>query len=168
MKIELDMGMTLEPSVQEDIEYTEANYREGDRMSHESLGGTPTRLETFEQCWTVRHDGDVLGYCGVAIPDGTTVLGPERFLCYMSTTHVDRIKVTYVKMSRRIMQAIVARARPWVDVLLSLPHAKYRGSVIWHERVLKMHPLQEVHFMGEDFILFKTTRSEVLGWKHLQ
>lgn len=162
MKIELDMGVTLEESVQEDIDYVETHFREGDRLEHESLGGDPTSIDEFEQCWTIRHDGDIIGFCGVAIPDGTTILGPERFLCYMSTTHADKVKLTYVKMSRRVMQEIVARTRPWVDVFLSLPNSEYRGSVIWHERVLKMARLCPVRFRGQDFVLFKTTRSEVL------
>ena len=156
------MGMTLEESVQDDIRYVEDHYREGERMSHEALGGGHVDIGCYEQCWTARHRNDIVGYCGVAVPDGCTVLSPERFLCYMSTTHADRMKVTYVKMSRPVLREIVRRTRSWVDTFLSLPNAKYRGSVIWHERVLKMHRLCPVGFMGQDFILFKTTRQEVL------
>lgn len=162
MKIELDMGVTIEPSVQEDVDWVEAHFREGDRLEHDSLGGGRTLIETFEQCWTIRIGDDIIGYCGVAIPDGSTVLSPERFLCYMSSVNADKAKIKYVKMSRPVMREIVARTRPWVGVFLSLPNVKYHGSVIWHARVLKMQRLQDVHFMGEDFILFKTTRSEVL------
>ena len=163
MKIELDMGVTIEPSVQEDVDWVESHFREGDRLEHESLGGGRTMIDDlFEQCWTIRIGDDIIGYCGVAIPDGSTVLSPERFLCYMSSVNADKAKIKYVKMSRPVMREIVARTKPWVDTYLSLPNVKYHGSVIWHERVLKMERLQTVRFMGEDFILFKTTRSEVL------
>lgn len=162
MKIELEMGTTLEESTQEDIDYVETHFREGEKVEHESLGGGRTTLEEFEQCWTVRHDGKIIGFCGVAIPDGTTILGPERFLCYMSCTNADKVKMAYVKMSRKVMREIVARTRPWASTFLSLPNEKYVGSVIWHERVLKMERLCPVRFRGHDFVLFKTTRLEVL------
>lgn len=163
MKIELDMGVTIEPSVQEDVDWVEAHFREGDRLEHESLGGGRTVIaDLFEQCWTARFGDDIVGYCGVAIPEGSTVLSHERWLCYMSSVNADKAKIKYVKMSRPVMREIVARTRPWVDTFLSLPNVRYRGSVIWHERVLKMRRIKTVRFMNEDFVLFKTTRSEVL------
>lgn len=164
MKIELDMGVTIEPSVQEDVDWVEAHFREGDRLEHESLGGGRTVIaDLFEQCWTARFGDDIVGYCGVAIPDGSTVLSPERWLCYMSSVNADKAKIKYVKMSRPVMREIVARTKPWVETFMSLPNVRYRGSVIWHERVLKMRRIKTVRFMNEDFVLFKTTRSEVLG-----
>lgn len=161
MKIDIGDGVTIEDSTQEDIDYVESNFREGDKVEHESLGGGRTMLDIFERCWTVRNGEDIIGYCGVAIPDGDTVLSNIRFLCYMSCTNADKAKVKYVKMSRRVMKAIVAQTRPWIDTYLSLPNVKYHGSVIWHERVLKMRCLREDVWRGETFKLFVTTRKEV-------
>ena len=161
-RIEIADGVTIAESVQEEVDWIEAHFREGDRLEHEALGGGRTVIaDLFEQCWTVRNGEDLIGYCGVAIPDGDTVLSPRRFLCYMSCTNADKAKVKYVKSSRPVMKAIVARTRPWADEFLSLPNVKYRGSVIWHERVLKMRCLQEIVWKGETFKLFETTRKEV-------
>lgn len=162
MRIDIGMGVTIEESVQEDVDWIEDHFREGDRIEHEALGGGRTVIaDLFEQCWTVRNGEDLIGYCGVAIPDGSTVLSPERFLCYMSCVNADKAKVKYVRMSRPVMREIVARTKPWAETFLSLPNVRYHGSVVWHERVLKMHRLRTVRFMEEDFILFKTTRTEV-------
>lgn len=161
MKVEIGDGVSIADSTQEDIDYVEANFREGEKVEHESLGGGRTMLGIFERCWTVRNGEDIIGYCGVAIPDGDTVLSNLRFLCYMSCTNADRVKVKYVRWSRRVMREIVARTRPWTDTYLSLPNVRYRGSVIWHERVLKMRCLREEEWRGERFKIFATTRKEV-------
>ena len=163
VKVEVGEGVTIEDSVQEDVDWIEAHFREGDRLEHEALGGGRTVIkDLFERCWTVRNGEDLIGYCGVAIPDGSSVLSPERFLCYMSSVNADKAKVKYVKMSRRVMQEIVSRVQPWVDVFLSLPNVNYRGSVIWHERVLKMACLKEMTWRGETFKLFRATRKEIM------
>ena len=60
------------------------------------------------------------------------------------------------------MREIVRRTRPWVNTFLSLPNVKYPGSVIWHERVLKMHFERLVHFKNETFKLFTATRKELM------
>lgn len=161
MRTDIGMGVTIEESVQDDVDWIEAHFREGEKMEHEALGGGRTLIDDmFEQCWTIRNGDDLIGYCGVAIPVGSAVLSPERFLVYMSSTNADKIKIKYVKMSRLVMKEIVARTKPWVDVFLSLPNARYRGSVIWHERVLKMHCLKEIRWHGETFKLFTAKRKE--------
>ena len=163
-RIEIGMGVTIAPSVQDDVDWVEAHFREGDRIEHESLGGGRTVIaDLFEQCWTVRRGEDIIGYCGVAIPQGDTILSPFRYLCYMSSKVADSMKLTYVKMSRAVMRAIVERTRPWVETFLSLPNVRYRGSVIWHERVLKMHCCWEPEWRGERFKLFKATRKEIMS-----
>ena len=164
MKIELGMGVTIEESVQEDVDWIEAHFREGDRIEHEALGGGRTVIgDLFEQCWTVRNGDDLIGYCGVAIPDGSSVLSNDRFLCYMSSVNADKAKLKYVKMSRPVMREVVARTKPWVENYLSLPNVRYRGSVLWHERVLKMRCLQEIRWRGETFKLFQATRKEIMS-----
>ena len=44
MKIRIDEETEIETSTQEDIDYVEANFREGDRLEHESLDGGRTLL----------------------------------------------------------------------------------------------------------------------------
>ena len=161
-RIEIGMGVTIAPSVQDDVDWTEAHFREGDRIEHESLGGGRTVIaDLFEQCWTVRNGEDIIGYCGVAIQAGEPVISANRWLCYMSTVHADKAKIKYVKYSRRVMAEIVRRTRPWVQFYFSLPNIKYRGSVLWHQRVLKMHETREITFCGETFKMFGATRKEL-------
>lgn len=152
----------LVPSVQEDIDYVEANFRDGDRLEHESLGGGRTLLSMFEECWTVRHKGEIIGYCGIGVPGGETFLSPERYLCYMSCMNAEKHKIAYVKLSRAVMKAIVAETPNYVDYFKSLPNLAYHGSVIWHERVLKMKRIREIEYRGERFILFGISREEAL------
>ena len=68
MKIELGHETVIETATQEDIDYVEENFREGERAEHRVFGGKRTQLSDFETCWTVRHRGDVIGYFGIAIP----------------------------------------------------------------------------------------------------
>ena len=48
--IEIGMGTTLAPSTQEDIDWIEANYREGERMEQAVFGSPRTLLKDFESC----------------------------------------------------------------------------------------------------------------------
>ena len=161
MKIRIDEETEIETSTQEDIDYVEANFREGDRLEHESLDGGRTLLSDFEDCWTVRCRGMVIGYCGVAIPVGATVFSPGRWHCYMSCANADRIKLAYVKKSRKVMHRIAAETPSYVTEFRSLPAVRYAGSVRWHERVLKMHRLSEVEYKGEKFVMFNLFRKEL-------
>ena len=162
MKIEIGEGTEIETSKQEDIDYVEANFREGDRLEHEVLDGGRTLLKDFEDCWTVRHKGEIIGYCGVAIPMGATPFCPGRWLCYMSCENANRIKLAYVKKSREVMRRIALETPECVTEFRSLPAVRYEGSVRWHERVLKMHRLEEVEYKGEKFVMFNLYRKELV------
>lgn len=164
MATDLGPDTRVEPATQADIDWVEAHYREGDRRGHEALGGGRTTLGMFESCWAIRHRGALIGYCGVALPTGETWFGAKRWLCYMSATTADKVKLAYVKMSRRVMAAVVAETPPHVTTFLSAPLADYAGSVRWHERVLKMRRAGEAVYKGVRFALFATTRKEVTEW----
>ena len=163
MKIEIGMGTVLEPSTQEDIDYVEENFRQGEREEHAVFGGTRTKLSDFETCWTVRHRGDVIGYFGIAVPKEATPFFPGRWLCYMSCENANKYKLTYVKQSREVMRRVVATLPEHVTDFRSLPAARYVMSVKWHERVLKMHRIGEVDVKGEKFVMFGISRKEVEG-----
>jgi len=152
---------TVEPSVQDEIDYVEANFREGERAEHEVFGGKRTTLADFESCWTVRHRGEIIGYFGVAIPAGATVFAPGRWLCYMSCKNADKYKLTYVKESRKVMKCVVAQVPGYVTEFRSLPAERYVMSVKWHERVLKMRRIGTVDFNGERFAVFGIMRKEI-------
>ena len=162
MKVDFGYGVEMEPSTQEDIDYVEANFREGDRLEHESLDGGRTLLKVFEDCWTVRVKGMIVGYCGVAVPADMTPFGNERYLCYMSCENANKVKLTYVRKSRDVMRGIIERTDPSVEFFRSLPNVKYLGSVRWHERVLKMMRLGPVRYHGEEFVLFGISREDAL------
>ena len=163
MRIDVGLGTVIEPSTQEDIDYVEENFRQGEREEHAVFGGERTRLEAFEECWTVRHRGDVIGYFGVAIPQGATAFAPGRWLCYMSCENANKYKLTYVKQSREVMRRVVATLPEHVTDFRSLPAARYVMSVKWHERILKMHRIGEVDVKGEKFVMFGISRKEALA-----
>lgn len=154
--------LTIKRSSQRDIDYVERHFRKGDKLEHDSLGGGRTRVKDFEQCWTIRFHGKTIGYCGVGIPYGETFFSGVRWLCYMSTTNADKVKMSYVKLSREVMKAIAAKVMPHVTYFMSLPNKAYHGSVIWHERVLKMTRLRELRHKGQDFVLFGIARKELV------
>ena len=162
MKIEVSQDTYIETSTQEDIDYVETNFRDGDRLEHESLDGGRTLLSMFEDTWTVKHKGKIIGYCGVAVPWDETAHSQVRFLCYMSCKNADKHKIAYVRDSRAVMKAIIETTPPWVEEYKSLPNLAYVGSVIWHERVLKMKRIREIEYRKQKFILFSTSREEAL------
>lgn len=161
MKIQIDDETYIETATQEDIDYVEANFREGDKLEHESLDGGRTLLSEFEDCWAIHCKGLLIGYCGIAIPMGATVFCPGRWLCYMSCENANKIKLAYVKKSREVMKRIALETPRYVTEFRSLPAVKYGGSVRWHEKVLKMHRLDEVEYKGEKFVMFNLFRKEL-------
>ena len=160
--VDLGMGTVLERSTQGDIDYVEANFREGERLEHGVFGGRRTMLSDFEECWTVRHGGEVIGYFGVAVPLEATVFHSGRWLCYMSCTNADRHRFMYVKQSRAVLRAVVSALPEHIREFRSMPAERYQKSVRWHERVLKMHRLGTVEYGGERFAVFGITRKEVM------
>ena len=161
--IEIGMGTVLGPSTQEDIDWIEANYREGERMEQAAFGSPRTLLGDFESCWTVRHGGDLIGYFGIAIPRGMGVFAPFRWLCYMSCENANKYKLTYVRQSREVLKRVVAEIPDYVTEFRSLPAERYVMSVRWHERVLRMRRLGTALMNGERFAVFGITRKEVEG-----
>ena len=163
MKIELGHGTVIETATQEDIDYVEENFREGERAEHEVFGGRRTKLSDFETCWTVRHRGDVIGYFGIAIPLEATVHHCGRWLCYMSCANADKYKFMYVKQSREVMRKVIEGLPEHVTEFRSMPAERYAKSVKWHERVLRMRRMGTAVCNGERFAVFGITRKEALA-----
>ena len=163
MKIELGHGTVIETATQEDIDFVEENFREGERAEHEVFGGKRTRLSDFETCWTVRHKGDVIGYFGIAIPLEATVHHSGRWLCYMSCANADKYKFMYVKQSREVMRKVIEGLPEHITEFRSMPAERYAMSVKWHERVLRMHRMKTVELNGERFVVFGISRKEAVA-----
>jgi len=162
MRIDIGRGTVVETATQEDVDYVEANFREGERLEHQVFGGRRTLLSDFEACWTVRHRGDVIGYFGIAVPLEATVFHTGRWLCYMSCANADRHKFMYVKQSREVMRRVIAELPEHIAEFRSMPAERYAKSVKWHERVLGMHRIGTVEYGGERFAVFGITRKEAM------
>ena len=163
MKIELGYETVIETATQDDIDYVEENFREGERQEHQVFGGRRTRLSDFETCWTIRHKGDIIGYFGVAVPHEATVHFPGRWLCYMSCANADKYKFMYVKQSREVMRKVIEGLPEHINDFRSMPAEKYEKSVKWHERVLRMHRMTTVEYNGERFVIFGISRKEAMA-----
>jgi hypothetical protein len=165
MEIQVTERAMIRPATQEDIDLVEETLRDGDRAECEIFG--PHKMwhqdiEDFEECWAIFGHGKPVGYCGVMVHPGQTALAPVRWLCFLSTQAVDGMKISFVKDSRAVMREIVRRTKEHVTRFISMPAAAYHGSVIWHERVLKMHRSQEVLINNHKHIIYTIDRKEVL------
>ncbi len=160
MRLDLGYGTRVETATQEDLDYVQANFREGERLEQEAVGAGHDTLGMFERCFTVWFKDERIGYCGVMVPPGHTILSDERFLAYMSCENANRHKYAYVKMSRPVLRAIVGEVQPWVTTFHSLPDARYRQSVAWHERVLRMRRAGSFRYKGSTLVHFVISRKE--------
>ena len=115
MRIDLGLDTRLETSTQEDLDYIQANFREGERMEQEAVEAGHDTLDLFEQCFTVWYKDERIGYCGIMLQPGQTILSPSRFVAYMSCENANRHKFYYVKQSRKVLKAVVDQVQPWVS-----------------------------------------------------
>jgi hypothetical protein len=162
MEIKVTERAMIRPATQEDIDLVEATLRDGDRAECEIFANWHQDIADFEKCWAIFGHGKLVGYCGVMVHSGQTALAPVRWLCFLSTQAVDTMKVSFVKDSRAVMREIVRHTPEHVTRFISMPAAAYRGSVIWHERVLKMHRNQTVIINDHEHIIYTIDRKEVL------
>lgn len=160
-------GFSLRPATQEDIDYVEDNFREGERREQEIEGGERTRLDEFEQCWTVlAANGDVIGYLGVMVMPDESFMSRTRGFCFMSCENANRHKVAFVKASRPALRWMVERCPGWTDTFVSWPLESYAASVRWQRKVLRMRPVRTVPApMGERYVVMETTKKEVMSWQ---
>lgn len=164
MEIKVTERAMIRPATQEDIDRVEATLRAGDRAECEIFGDKSAyhaKVSEFEQCWAIYGRGELVGYCGVLITPGTTALAPTRWLCFLSTEAVNGMKISFVRDSRAVMKAIVERTPEHVTRFYSMPMSSYHGSIIWHERILKMKKSSVVMVNGHEHTLYTIERKEV-------
>jgi len=160
-------GFTLAPATQGEIDYVEANYREGDRREQEMEGGGRTMLDEFERCWTVRAaNSDIVGYFGVMAPRDASFMSRTRMFCFMSCANANRHKFAFVKASRPVFRWVAERCPPWTDTFRACPLESYRESVRWQRRTLGMRQVGRVPAGSSDFYaIMEITRQEVEQWE---
>ena len=155
-------GITLARSWPEDVALVNANLREWDRREAQVFdGGRPDRLEDFEQCWTIRDGGDVVGFFGMRTFADESPMSRNRVLVELTTDHVWKMKVKYVRLSRKVFMAVCDRAPSWVTDFWTLPMKAYAGTVKWQERVLGMRRVREIELEGVAHVLFHIARKEI-------
>jgi len=157
-------GMTLSEATQEDIDYVESHFREGERRGQAlaDAEGERTRLEEHDQCWTVRaENGDILGYLGVLTMPDNSYMSNLRGISYMSCENVDRHAFSFVKGTLAGFRWMVEQMPSWVDTFRSWPPASFERSVAWQKRMLGMREIGRVPVKDDFLVLLETTRREV-------
>lgn len=157
----LGEGVTMTRSVQEDYEATYADLREWDRRETEVFdGGRADALADMETSWTIRDGAALVGFIALKTFAGESVLSRRRFIVQLTTNHVWKVKVKYVRFSRPVLRAVAENAPGWVTDFYTLPMKAYAGAVRWDERILKMHRVREIVANGVPHVLFHITRKE--------
>ena len=163
--IYLGEGVTLAKSWQEDYDYVNAHLRDMDRRETEVFdGGKPDRLSDMERSWTIRDGENIVGYFATMTFPDESILSRRRFLVELTTDYVWKIKVKYVRFSRRVVRAVVENTAPWATDFYTLPMADYGGTVKWQQKILGFRKINEIDVEGVKHVLLHTTRQEVLKW----
>jgi len=154
-------GVTLVRSTQADFDFINAHLREADRRETEVFDrGRPDALCDMETSWTIRDAGNVVGFIATMPFADESVMSRRRFLVELTTGHVWKIKVKYVRYSRAVLRAVVENALPWVEDFYTLPMKAYAGACRWDEKVLRMRKVREIEVEGVPHVLFHITRKE--------
>jgi len=161
-RIDIGDGVTLKRSTQADYDHVNSHLRAEDAAEQRVFGeGFRDSLDMMERSWTIRDGENVVGFIATVVARGDSPLSPRRFLAEMTTEYVRRIPVKYVRLSRRVLRAVVENTAPWVSEFYTLPMASYAGAVRWDERILRMHREGTVRVNGVDHVLFRIGRKEV-------
>ena len=161
-------GFSLYPASQGDLDWVEANFREGERREADEAGEPDSRTtpDDFEMCWTVvAENGEVVGYFGVMTCPDQSVMSPTRAFCFMSCTAADRHKFAFVRSTRPIFRWVASRCPPWVTRFVSWPIEDYPQSVRWQEKVLRMRRVSRVPMGRTHVILLEITKEEIEKWE---
>lgn len=157
----LGEGVTMVASTQDDFDFINANLREMDRRETQVFdNGRPDALADMERSWTIRDGANIVGFVATKPFADESVLSRRRFLVQLTTGHVWRIRIKYVRFSRAVLAAVAANSPKWVTDFFTLPMKAYEGAVKWDERVLKMRRLGEIDAEGVPHVLFHITRKE--------
>jgi hypothetical protein len=159
--------MTLCEAAQEDIDYVESNFREGERRGQMLADAEDERtlVSDHEQCWTVRAaNGDILGYLGVLTLPDNSYMSNMRGISYMSCANVDRHVFSFVKGTLAGFRWMVEQVPPWVDTFRSWPPASFERSVAWQKRMIGMREIGRVPVKDDFLVILETTRDEIMSF----
>ena len=157
-------GVTMVRSTDADFALVHGRLRPGDRAEERVFGeGRRDRLEDMESAWTVRDGAEVVCWVALALFRGDGPLSRRRLVAEMTTDHVWRARLRYVRHSRRVLAAVVENGPSWAEEFLSTPMEAYAQSVRWQERVLGFRRAGRVVVNGVAHAVLRTTRQEVLG-----
>lgn len=160
-RIDIGENVSLRQATQADFDFINAHLRTLDEREA-SVFGHKDALSDLEVVWTIFDGETLIGYVGyLPLRDGS-LFSKSRFLAGLTTDAVWSRKVKYVRYSRRVLKAVVARSPSWVDTFYTLPMKSYAGAVKWLERVLKMTRLGDVMVNEVPHVLFRITKKEVL------
>ena len=153
-------GVYLRKATQEDVDWVESHLREGDAKEHAFAEGG-SDVEKFRTCWAVLADGYLVGYLGGDIMPHESAISRRRFVFFLSTTAVERIRVKYVRKSRDVLRAFARTAPKWVDEFVTVPLADYTGAVRWLERTLGFRRTGTCVWKGAEFLIYSKKRKEL-------
>lgn len=156
----------LTPSTEEDFAYINANLREMDKFEQDHFiskcgASGPDSLRMMEKSWTLHLKGEIVGYVALQLPPMQSSLSNARFVPMLSTTNVVHHPIDYARLSRPILDYVMAQAPTWVTEFFSLPLAKYEAAVRWHEKTMGWHRVAEYDLFGEKAVLFSLDRKEI-------
>lgn len=160
--IDLGDGVTMTRSTQEDYDWINAHLRADDAAEQRVFGeGFKDTVAMMERSWTIRDGENIVGFIATVIMQGDSPLSTRRMMAQMTTEYVWKIKVKYVRYSRRVLRAVVENTAAWVNDFYTMPMASYVGAVKWDERILGLHRMGVVQVNGVDHVLFRIGRKEV-------
>lgn len=161
MEIDLGEGLALALATQDDIDEIHATLRPGDAAEHE-FDRKDLSINDLKGAMVVRFEDKPIGYIGAAILPCEAVMSPRRFIYYLSTTHANAIKLTYVKRSKEVFRAFLETQPPWVEELVAFPMPdKYPMSCKWLERVIGFHFVKDFEVNGYKFRFYRISRKEI-------
>ena len=154
-------GVTMTRSTQDDFDRINADLRDADRAEQQVFdGGRPDALADMESSWTVRDGPHLVCFAALRTFLGESVLSRSRVIVQLTTNHVWRIKVKYVRFSRAVLRELAGNAPPWVGEFWTFPMASYAGAVAWDERILGFHRVREIVLSGVPHVAMRISRKE--------
>lgn len=159
--IEFGNGVTLTKATAADFAILNANLRDEDREECRVFGAEGDDIKYWDAAWGLRFRDAFIGIVGWGKCQGTDESSPLRLFLFMSTTEVERHKIEFVKVSRRVMQAVMDEMPPQVKVVFALPMASYKRSIEWQRRILGFKGEAEVEVNGVKHVLMACERKGV-------
>ncbi len=156
-------GVVLREATSADWLELNERMRPADRAELAVFGMRREDPANWERAWAVFLKGALIGVIGFVTPCGFGPLSTVRYMGFMSTDAVDRAKVGFVRATPRVARFYEANLPAWVDTVVSIPMASYRGSVEWQRRVLGFERTGEVEINGTPHAVLAVARETLRG-----